>query len=356
MVGGTAPLTLEHDRPCVLLDGGVRAVVDTAGAALLMSQAVADALDLRVIETIEERGDVFTVLETPVLSIGGYALDTEGLPTYGFEDTRALGLAASGLDIVLPATLVRRHAMSLDAVGGEAWFGDAGTLDGTGLRVRADMSLESGLITVGCEVLGMPLSMLLDTGVSCSLAADRVVRAWLRSLPDLPTSAAAVGPGNMAGLWVEASTPMVRVPAVVWDDFTVPGVAFVWRGDNDVAPFDGSLGANALRLFKLGIDHRRGEVWVEQRAAPEGGGDTDQVGVTLLLDDDGEWEIGGVLLGTPSVQVGDTLVAVNGDTVSGVPIGDVLAVLSGEVGTTHHLVLRRGGALIEADTPVVRVL
>ena len=356
MVGGSARLTLAHNRPAVDLDGGVHALVDTAGAAILMSQAVADSLDLTVIETVEERGDVFTVLEPPFLSIGGYALDTDGLPTYGFEDTRVVGLAASALDLVLPATLLQRHAVSLDLAGGAAWFGDAGSLEPSGLRMPAQVSAETGRIVVSTEVLGASVTLLLDTGVSCCLAADHVVRAWMERAPELPTSAAAVGPANMAGLRVEARTPMVRVPSVTWGDFTIPGVAFAWRGDHDVAPYDGSLGANALRWFKLGIDHRRGDVWVEQRAPAIAGGDADQVGVTLVLDDDGEWEVGAVLLGTTDVHAGDRLVSSDGRPVTGVPLGEVMAALGGEVGATHHLVLRRGDHLVEADAPVARVL
>ncbi len=356
-MGGSTTLTLAHGRPVVDLDGGVRALVDTAGKAILMSQDLADAFDLTVIETFEEQGDVFTLLEPPSLSVDGYELDTDGLPTYGFEDTRKLGLAASGLDVLLPATLLQRHALTLDLPGGEAWFGDAGTLDGAGLRVRADLHRDTGLVTVEVEVLGGVLSLLLDTGVSCSLAADRVVRSWLDREPGLATSAAAVGPGNMAGLRVEARTPMVRVPLVEWGDFTVPGVAFVWRGDNDVAPFDGSLGGNALRYFKLGLDHGRGQLWVEQRAPVAFGGDADQVGVTHVLDDAGEWEIGAAMSGLPpSVQAGDRLVSVDGAAVTGVVLPDVLGLLAGEPGTAHHLVLRRGDTLVEADAPTIRVL
>ena len=357
-MGGATTLTLAHGRPVVDLDGGVRALVDTAGKAILMSQDLADALDLAVIETVEEQGDVFTVLEPPALTVDGYALDTDGLPTYGFEDTRRLGLAASGLDVLLPASVLRRHAVTLDLAGGTAWFGDAGTLEGEGLRVRADLHRDTGLVAVEVEVLGAVASLLLDTGVSCSLAADRVVRGWLASQADLPTSASAVGPGNMAGLRIEARTPMVRVPVLEWGDFTVPGVAFVWRGDNDVAPFDGSLGANVLRFFKVGIDHARGELWVEQRAPVTFGGDADQIGVTLVLDDEGSWEIGAAVSGLADVgvQVGDHLVSVDGTPVDGVVLADVLALLAGEPGTTHHLVLRRGDTHVEADAPAVRVL
>lgn len=356
-MGGSAPLNLVHGRPVATLDGGTRAVVDTAGAAILLAQSSADDLDLQVIETIEEGGEVFTVLEPPALSVDGYALDTDGLPAYGFEDARAVGLTADGLDLVLPATLLQRHSVVLDAIGaGTITFDDPGSLRGTGVRVPADVALESGHITVTCTVLSATCSLLLDTGVSCSLIADRIARSWRQALPDLPVSSAAVGPGNMAGLRVEARTSMVRVPGVEWDGFTVPKVAFVWRADGDVAPYDGSLGANVLRSFTIGIDHQRGELWVDQREPIVGGDDTDQVGVTLVLDDEGEWEVGAVLLGTSGVEIGDRLVAVDGGPVTGVPLGEVLAALGGSPGQQHHLVVRRGDGLVEADVPVAHVL
>ena len=358
-MGGTAPLTLVHNRPVVTLDDGGRAVVDTAGAAILLSQDHADALDLTVVETVEEQGEVFTVLEAPALSVGGYELDTDGLPAYGFEDTRALGLAASGLDLLLPATLLQRHAVVLDGVAGSAWFGDAGTLRGEGVRLRAEVAVDTGLVTLDVGVHGGVLSMLLDTGVSCSLAAARMCEAWTTGWPDLPTSAACVGPGNMAGLRVEARTPMIRVSEVEVGGFTVPGVAFVWRGNADIAPFDGTLGGNVLRYFKLGLDLARGDVWVEQRAAAVAGGDADQVGVTLVLDDDAQWEIAAAVVGLreAGIEVGDRLESVDGQPVAGVVLPDVLGLLAGEPGVLRHLVLRRvDGALVEADAPCVRVL
>jgi hypothetical protein len=358
-VGGTAALTLVHNRPVVTLDQGARAVVDTGSSAILMSQATADALDLAVIETVEEQGEVFTVLEPPTLSVGGYELDTDGLPTYGFEDTRRLGLAASGLDLLLPSTLVARHAVVLDGVTGETTWDDPGSLPGEGVRVRADVDRSTGAVVCEAEVLGGVVRLLLDTGVSCSLASDSLVQRWLRSMPDLPQSAAAVGPGNMAGLPVEARTPMVRVPLVEWGEFTVPAVAFVWRGDADVAPFDGSLGGNVLRSFRLGLDLSVGAVWVEQRAPVAMGGDADQVGVTLLLDDDGEWAVGAAVTGLAGVTVGDRIESIDGARASGLAIDAVLHALGGEVGvTTHHLVLRNpdDGSLVEADAPVARLL
>jgi hypothetical protein len=152
---------------------------------------------------------------------------------------------------------------------------------------------------------------------------------------------------------------MVRVPLVDWGEFTVPAVAFVWRGDADVAPYDGSLGANVLRSFRLGLDLSVGAVWVEQRAPVALGGDADQVGVTLLLDDDGEWAVGAVLTGLTGITVGDRIESIDGRRVSGEPIDAVLAALGGDVGvTTHHLVLRHpdDGPLVEADAPVARLL
>jgi hypothetical protein len=363
-VVASAPLSLVHHRPVVTFDDDVRGVIDTGATALLLSQDLADALGLVVVETVEERGDVFTVLEPPGLSVDGYDLDVDGLPCFGFDDTRVLGLAASGLDMVVPASLVARHAVVLDMVEGRATFGPPGSLSGSGVRVRARMAEDGVRVAVPVTVLGTELSMLLDTGVSCSLVADNVARAW-GTAPGIEVSAASVGPGNMAGLRVEARTPMVRVPAVtVGEEFTVPSVAFVWRGDADVAPYDGSLGGNVLRSFQLGLDLSRGDVYLEQRAPLEAiATDADQVGVTLVLVDDGagasEWTIGAAVTGLPpAVEVGDVLVAVDGTPVSGVPIGDVLAALGGQVGSMRHLALRRGDSpdLLEATVPVQRLL
>lgn len=354
-MGGTAPLTLVHHRPVVLLDG-LRVLLDTAGSALLLDQAVANDLGLAVIETVEEGGQVFTVLEPP----GFEHLDTDGIPAYGFDDTRTLGMAADGIDVVVPARVLQRHRVVLDPVAGAATF-DADD-DPRGVRVPADVDPATGLVRLAVEVVGgQVLTLLLDTGVSCSLAADRVLQPW--GSRGWPASAASVGPGNMAGLRVEARTPMVRVPSLRLGEFTIPGVAFAWRGDGDVAripgpPVDGSLGGSALQAFRIELDAERGDVWFEQRraVAPVDEGDTDQVGVTLVLGDDGAWEVGAVVLGLEGVEVGDRLVRVDGVDVEDRTLGDVLTLLSGPVGDRRHLVLQRGGQLVDADAPVARLL
>ena len=354
-MGGTAPLTLVHHRPVVELDG-LRVLLDTAGSALLVDQAVANDIGLATIEVVEEGGQVFTVLEPPAFAL----LDTDGVPAFGFDDTRQLGMAAHGIDVVVPARVLQRHRVVLDPVDGEAIIDGDG--DPRGLRIPADLDPATGLVRVTVLVSDAPLTLLLDTGVSCSLAADRVVQAW--SSRGWPASAASVGPGNMAGLRVEARTPMVRVPEVEVGQFTLPGVAFAWRGDSDIAripgaPVDGSLGGSALRAFRIEIDADHGSVWFEQRAAmaPVDEGDTDQVGVTLVLDDDGEWEVGATVSGlAPAVQVGDRLLTVDGTSCDGRALGDVLTMLGGPVGSSHHLVLRRGEENVEADAPVARLL
>ena len=354
-MGGSAPLTLVHHRPVIELDG-LRVLLDTAGSALLVDQAVANDAGLATIEVVEEGGQVFTVLEPPAFDL----FDTDGVPAFGFDDTRQLGMAAHGIDVVVPARVLQRHRVVLDPVDGVATID--GDDDPRGLRVPADVDPATGLVRVTVLVAGEPLTLLLDTGVSCSLAADRVVQGW--SARGWPASAASVGPGNMAGLRVEARTPMVRVPEVEVGQFTLPGVAFAWRGDGDVAripgaPVDGSLGGSALRAFRIEVDADHGSVWFEQRAAmaPVDEGDTDQVGVTLVLDDDGAWEVGATVSGlAPAVQVGDRLVSVDGTSCEGIVLGDVLTLLGGRVGSSHHLVVQRGDSMVEADAPVVRVL
>lgn len=350
---GTAPL--RHGVADLDAGGGlaVRALVDTAGTALCISQVLADELALEVHERLDDRGTVVTVVEPPPLLVGDAPLDTEGMVAYAFEDTAPLGLAARRAHLLLPASVLHRHHVVLDEPAGAISVGPPGSLERRGVAVPSTVDPDTGLVTVAAEVDGEVVDLLVDTALTCSLAADPLLRRWQEANPGWPASASAVGPGNMTGLPVEARLPMVRVPEVLVGPFTVPHVAFAWRGEGDLAA-DGALGGNVLRLFRVDLDYGARSVRFEQ-GTPFGENDAELVGVVLGLVEDG-WRIEATVSGLEDVHPGDELLAVDGRDVGDVALADLLDLLRGTPGDRHRLLLGRAGELVEVDAPVLRLL
>lgn len=350
---GSAPIRHGVIEVDVGLDRPVRAILDTAGTQLCVSEWLVDALGLAVDERLEQVGGVVSSCEPPSVSLGGFELDTDGLVAYGFEDTLGLGLAARQAELLLPAPLLRRHHLVVDLAASQVHIGPPGSFERRGVVVPATFD-PSGLVVAHVEVEGAGTAdLVIDTALPCSLAVDELVRAWKTSHPGWPASAAAIGPGNVTGHPSEARIPMVRVPALRWAGFTLPSVAFAWRGDADLGT-DGSLGADALAPFRIDLDYSAGTVRLEQGAGfPEG--DAEMVGVVLGLTDDG-WEVTATVTGLDEVRAGDILMAVDGEPVKARSLPEVLELLRGEPGRRHQLHLRRGMDMVEVDAPVLRLL
>jgi hypothetical protein len=331
----------------------VRALVDTAGTALCLRQSLVDELGLRVHEWLDDQGVAVSVVEPPELHVGDLVLDTEGLVAYGFEDVRPLGLAARHAELLLPATVLRRHHVVLDDPAGRMTVGAPGSLERRGVAVPTMIDPDSGLVLTSVDVDGEVFELVLDTAISSCLAVDPLLRAWQGDHADWPASASAVGPGNMTGLPVEARVPMLRVPLLEWGPFQLPQVAFTWRGEGDVLG-EGALGGNVLRLFRVELDYSGGSVRVEQ-GAPFPEHDAELVGVVLVLGDDG-YEVGATVSGLDDVRPGDHLVAVGGQDVAERALPDVLDLLRGTPGDRKRLTVRRDGETLDVDVPVLRLV
>jgi hypothetical protein len=349
---GSAPY--RHGIAELTADGqAVRALVDTAGTALCLRQSLVDQLGLQVHEWLDDQGVPVSVVEPPELRVGDAVLATEGLVAYGFEDVRPLGLAARRADLLLPATVLRRHHVILDDPAGRLTVGPPASLERRGVAVPTMVDPDSGLILTSVEVDGEAFDLVLDTAVTSSLAVDGLLRAWQGDHPDWPASISAVGPGNMVGLALEAKVPMLRVPLVEWGPFQVPEVAFAWRGEGDVLG-DGALGGNVLKLFRVDLDYLAGSVRIEQ-GAPFAEHDAELVGVVLALGDDG-YQVVATVSGLDDVRPGDDLLAVGGDEVADRSLPEVLDLLRGTPGDRKRLTVRRDGETLDVDVPVLRLV
>lgn len=331
-----------------------RVLVDTAGAELCITRSLADELDLTVHEWIDgPDGAPVAVVDPPALVVGDATLDVDGLVAYAFDDVRPLGLAARRADVLVPATVLRRHHVVLDDPAGTMQVGPPGSLERRGVAMPVSVDATTGVFLTSVDVDGDLVDVAIDTAVGCCLAPDGLVRRWQTAHPGWAASASAIGPANVTGLPVEALVPMVRVPLVQWGSFSLPEVAFAWRAGDIGTP--GSLGGNLLRLFRLDLDWSAGSVRSEQ-GEPFGADGTEQVGVVLALDDDGSYAIAATVSGLDGVHPGDQLVAVDGRAVDGVALPDVLALLQGAAGDRHELSLHRGEEALVVSAPVLRLL
>lgn len=343
---GVAELTVDG-RPS-------RVLVDTAGSDLCMTQSLADELGLTVHEWVDgPDGAPVAVVDPPTLVAGDAGFDVEGLVAYAFEDVRGLGLAARRADMLLPATVLRRHHVVLDDPGGVMQVGPPGSLERRGVPVAVTVDDATGAFVTTVDVDGSLVDLVIDAAVACSLGADPVMRDWQRAHHDWPASASAIGPANMTGLPVEARVPMLRVPLVQWGPFSLPQVAFAWRSGGVTA--SGSLGGNVLRLFRLDVDWAAGSVRVEQ-GMPFADDGTEQVGVVLAVEDDGGYAITATVSGLDDVRPGDRLVAVDGHAVDELSLAEVLELLQGTAGDRHELSLHRGEEALVVSAPVLRLL
>lgn len=371
MEPATIPLVTLHGRPRAELSvtdasgrpGTVRALIDTGGGSLMLRQDVADRLGLALGHTVEVGGGVLTTVEPPALRVGDVELDTDGVAAYAAGDEMVTGVEGEGIDVVVPAPVLRRHAVVLDYPAGLLTVGPAGSVPPRGVAVPLDVHPGSGLGRIEVEVGGSSFGMLLDTGPSCCLVADATFRRWQEGHPAWPTSAASVGPANMAGLPFEAASPVVRVPSVKVGSFEVPAVAFTWRHGEAFESLSpgvtsavvGTIGGNVLQHFRVAIDYDEGLVRLEQgRAFAEP--DADMVGLVVGLAPGGGYLVLATITGLDDVQVNDRLLAVDGEPLAPLSLGEVVDRLRGvPAETVHHLTLERDGQMIEAAAPVLRV-
>src|SRR4051812_19632710 len=178
VVGVTEPIgsAAYHRGVAVVTIGrrSVHALVDTAGTDLCITQSLADELELTVHEWVEgPDGAAVAVVDPPALLVGDASLDTEGIVAYAFEDVRPLGLAARRADVLLPATVLRRHHVVLDDPAGTIHVGPPGSLERRGAPVPVSVDAAGAFLT-SVEVDGALVDLVIDTAVGCCLAPDGV--------------------------------------------------------------------------------------------------------------------------------------------------------------------------------------
>jgi hypothetical protein len=371
----TRPMRLDHGRvfvdvEFVRADGGTRrarAWVDTGNQELLLGRDLACDLGLEH-PAWPDSGD-FTMVEAtspaPAMRLGSITLDSDGLVTRIRDGARVLpGLPA---EACLPARALRRLCVVFDYPARRLTVARPGTLAPRGTAVPCRVNPGTGLFMITAELDGAEVLLGVDTGSAGTWLSDSLTDAWRSRHPEWPRAAGAAGSANFFGFPFEPAGALLCLPRVGIggtraDDVAVLGLdagLFRWYSRKSAGPLYGFLGANVLSRYRLAVDFANGMTWWQGGGAPRAR-DLDIVGLTLRPEGDGGCIVAGVLTrdGVPvveGVRPGDRLLRVDGLDVAEATMGAVVGALRGRPGSSHRLVLQRGGERLTMPVAVTRL-
>lgn len=341
---------------------------DTGGGSLQMTKTVASSLGLAMIGAPRsEEGRQFQAVASPRLFIAGTEIviptdDRVMVPLGG--PTIAPGVASRGF---LPGYLLRPHRVLIDYPGRRFGLDLPADLSAEKLPVQIDR--QSGFLRLDCVIDGEHVGLLLDTGASATMLSRAYIDKLSAKHPDWKSAQGAFGATNMIGGKMELDAEMLRVPQVGIGNITLRDVVAVsrpvgvfekWMSAMVSAPIIGALGGNALRNLRLQIDFGQSQVTAIHTDSPVAH-EFDMVPVNLRPTLAG-YDIVSVSSDPKMARLrealfGKTLVAVDDRTVANVSIGDMMALLRGEPGTTKRLkVTGASGPATTVEAPIIRIL
>jgi hypothetical protein len=362
----TVPVALDHNRIITnvdlqLPDGSttrVRGWVDNGNPELQLSRRVATLMGLAV-----TCSDTSCSAPPPhEIVIGGMKISLAGLkkamiPLKSATDEAfiAPGLPA---EISIPSAVLRNYDVLINYPDHELTIARPGSLKFNGVKTRVIVNAENGLIQVPSQVASKKYNLALDLGESISFLPEELFDKLAAAHPDWPHMAGAVGPANMWGSDDETKWKLMRIdrlqygPLFLTDVVVVelPTRPVIFRDSRASVALAGSLGANALMNYRVGLDYAHSTVYFDIGRLfnfPE----FDVIGLMLRPEGDGRFTILGIADydGKPSVpggpdgvQTGDHLVAVDRIPVHGSTMGQVWAMLGGSPGKERVLTVERG--------------
>jgi PDZ domain len=359
----TVPFTLDQGRIVIDVDllrrdgstERVRGWVDNGTPDLYMNQRVAELMGL----TVSCDGQVCRATpESPKvtreIAIHGMKIPLPAAEEIEIPASPAVGPGMSA-EINIPSTILRNYDVMVNFPDREFSIGLPGTLKFKGVTSKMLVNVNNGLIQVPSRIESKNidnkhLDLGLDLGSSINFLSDDLFGKLASAHPDWPRLTGAIGPFNTGG-WEEPKWKLMRVERVQFGPLFLTDVAianFPSRNANRPA-FAGAgvISSEALMNYRVGLDYAHATVYFDIGRTVKLP-DFDVVGLILRPEGDNGFSIAGVadFEGSPSVvgvEVGDRLVAVDGNPVAELTLGEVWSLLEGSPEQERKLTLARAG-------------
>ncbi len=373
----TVPLILEENVPMIDLefvrpDGTIktgRFLLDSGGGAFLLTEKLANAIGLKPSgPSRKTEGAEFAPATPPEVRVGGMRLDLKGarvLIQFG-KDRLEERDAADGL---FPGHVLERYHVIFDYPARKFTLAAPGSVKPRGAGVSSPVRAQNGFARLELNVAGRTAGFLLDTGASFTMIARNAIEQWSSAAnPPWPRLSGAVGPANM-GANSDSEALVVRLPDLRIGGLVVPHPGAVSRETGTfetsmsrmmVAPIMGALGGNVLSQFRVEIDYAAGMTYFERggREDPE---DLNLVGLTLSVAPENSIVVTAVSsaadpVARERIKPGDLLRRVDGISVSGLSLMQIVQRLRGKPGDQKQLDLEREGKPFQVRTAVTHLL
>jgi hypothetical protein len=375
---GTVPLIVEGNVPLIDLefvraDGSIqtgRFVLDSGGGAFLLTEKLANAIGLKPTGPARNaEGARFAPAPPPQVRVGGMPLDLKGArilimagqDRFNFRD---------GADGLFPGHVLKRYQVIFDYPARKFTLAAPGSVKPRGIAVPSPVRPDNGFARIELAIGGRKFGFLLDTGASYTMISKATLDEWSgASSTPWPRHVGAVGAANMGGGKMEAEALMMRVPEMRLGEFVIGGAGAVSRpvgvyeksmSGMMTAPIVGALGGNVLRHFRVEIDYAAGVTYFE-RNGNDDVEDLNLVGLTL-----GETPNHSVSVTTVSaaasktvreqIRPGDLLRSVDGTSIAGLSLLQIVDRLRGTPGDEKKLVLERDGKPFQVQAAVTRLM
>jgi hypothetical protein len=250
---------------------------------------------------------------------------------------------------------MRNYDVLINFPDHEFTIGPPGSVKFKGIKAKAIVNAESGLVQFPSVIENKKYNLALDLGSSISFLPGELFVKLAAAHADWPHMTGAIGPANLWGLQDEPKWKLMRLDRVQYGPLFLTGVVAVDLAQASSPFFEksggtatgGLLGSEALMNYRIGIDYAHSSVYFDIGRTfnfP----DFDVIGLILRPEDDGRFTILSITdydgkPSVPEVQAGDQLIAVDGIPVHGYTLGQVLLMLGGEPGKERSLTVERAG-------------
>ena len=356
----SVPFTLDQGRIVAevdlqLPDGSIEKVhawVDNGNPDLCVNRRVAQLVELNL------RCDGSTCVGTPKsrnaaleILIGGMKISAPMNEVRVPALTQAVAAGMSA-EMILPSTVLQNYDVLIDFTERKFTIGVPGSLKFNGVKSKMLLDPKNGLIRIPSRIENKNYDLGLDLGSSANFLAVELFEKLSSAHSNWPHMTGAVGPFN-TGVSDEPKWKLMRLERLQFGPLFLSDVAMAELSKN--APghpgirasstLDGSLSAEALLNYRVGLDYAHATVYFDI-ARTVRFPDFDVVGLILRPDGDNGFSILGVadFLGkssVPGAQPGDRLLAIDDTPVADFTLGQTWSLLQGAAGKQRTLTLSR---------------